>query len=97
MDDAVQMLEKISGDPIADAVKGSVRIVSASERVGRRRYQACELVVLTQAEGIPETRVKTEVVTTAKTWPRVGSVLPALIARNNPRRMEINWDALARQ
>lgn len=97
VDDAAEMLEKITRDPLADAVRGAVRVVSASERVGRARYQACELEVVTTTGGIPETRISTEVVTTAKYWPRVGSTLPALISRSDPSRIEIDWDALARQ
>lgn len=97
VDEAAEMLEKITRDPLADAVRGRVRIVSASERTGRARYQPCTLEVVTQADGIPETRVQTEVVTSAKYWPRVGSVLPALISPSDPTHIEVDWDALARQ
>lgn len=97
VDEAAEMLEKITRDPLADAVRGTVRVVSASERVGRARYQACELEVITTTEGIPETRVHTEVVTSAKYWPRVGSTLPALISPSDPTHIEVDWDALARQ
>ncbi|MEV8359502.1 hypothetical protein [Microbacterium sp. NPDC076895] len=97
VEEAAHMLEKYTGDPLADAVRGTVRVVSASDREGRARYQACQLEVVTTTAGIPETRISTEVVTSAKYWPRVGSTLPALISPSDPTHIEINWDALARQ
>ena len=97
VEEAAQLLEKYTGDPLADAVRGTVRVVSASDRVGRARYQACQIEVVTTTTGIPETQVSTEVVTSAKYWPRVGSTRPALISRSDPSRIEINWDALAHQ
>ena len=97
VDEAARMLEKHTRDPLDDAVRGTVRVVSASDRVGRARYQACQLEVVTTTDGIPETRISTEVVTSAKYWPRVGSILPALISPRDPTRIEITWDALAHQ
>lgn len=96
IDDAARMLEKATHDPLADAVRGRVRIVAASERAPRGRYQPCQVEVITDTEGIPPTTVHTEVVTSAKYWPRVGMVLPALISPSDPTHLEVNWDALAR-
>ena len=89
-------LEKLTGDPLADAVRGHVMIASVSEPIGRARYQACTLEVVAEAPGIEPVRVTTEVVTSRKHWPRVGEVLPARISTSQPERMDIDWDALAR-
>ena len=99
MDSADQIaaqIEKLLGDPIADAVPGVVRIISASEPVGRARYQECQLEVVTEAAGVEPTAVTTTVVTARKYWPKVGAALPAQISRSQPHRVEIDWDALAR-
>lgn len=95
-DDAAREIERLLGDPIADATRGVVRIVKASAPHGRGTYQECRLVVVTQAEGIEQTTVRTSVVTSLRHWPQVGATLPALISRTHPQRMEIDWDALAR-
>ncbi|MGB4779164.1 hypothetical protein [Microbacterium sp.] len=96
VDDAARQLERVLGDPLADSMRGAVRIVRASEPKSRGKYQECELVVVTEADGIPETLVRTAVVTSLVHWPRVGAVLPALISRTDPTRIEVDWDALAR-
>ncbi|KAA9107775.1 hypothetical protein [Microbacterium rhizomatis] len=98
MDEAEQMahqLERLVGDPIADAVQGFVRVVSVSEPVGRFGYLSCTIRLATEADGIPETFIDTEIATRRKWWPKVGQRLPARIARSQPDRVDINWDALA--
>lgn len=95
-DEVAHRLERMMGDPISDSVRGVVRILSASEPKHRRGYQECRLEVVTVAAGVPETRVKTAVVTTPRHWPHVGAELPARISRESPQRMDVNWDALAR-
>lgn len=90
-----RQLEKLTGDPLADAVNGTVMIVSVSEPVGRARYQACSLEVLAEAPGIEPVRVATEVVTSRRHWPRVGQTLPARISVTQPQNVDIDWDALA--
>ncbi|WP_137845192.1 hypothetical protein [Microbacterium sp. 2FI] len=96
LDDFADQLERLTGDPLADAVRGHVRVVSASEPTGRARYQACNLDVVVEAAEIPPVTVSTEVVTTRKHWPRVGMILPARISVSDPTHMDVDWDALAR-
>ena len=91
-----RQLERMMGDPIADAVPGTVLIVSVSEPTRRWGYQACQIEVVPDAPGVEPVRVATEVVTTRKNWPKLGGILPARISTTHPERMEINWDALAR-
>ena len=91
-----RQLERMMGDPIADAVPGTVLIVSVSEPTRRWGYQACQIEVVPEAPGVEPVRVATEVVTTRKNWPKLGGILPARISTTHPERMEINWDALAR-
>lgn len=95
-DDAATQLERLTGDPIADAVSGSVVVISVSERRGRARYQECRLDVSVDAPGIEPITVTLEVVTTARSWPVVGAVLPARVSRSQPSRIDVDWDALAR-
>ena len=91
-----RQLERMMGDPIADAVLGTVLIVSVSDPTRRWGYQACQIEVVPDAPGVEPIRVATEVVTTRKNWPKLGGILPARISTTHPERMEINWDALAR-
>ncbi|MEV8266915.1 hypothetical protein [Microbacterium sp. NPDC076911] len=96
-DEMAHQLEKLVRDPLADAVRGSVLVISVSEPVGRARYQACQLDVVASAEGVPATRVTTEVVTSRQFWPEVGAVLPARVSVSDPHCIEIDWDALAKK
>lgn len=95
-DDAAIQLERLTGDPIADAVWGTVVVVSVSERTGRARYQECRLEVSVDAPGIEPITVPLEVVTTARFWPVVGAILPARVSRSQPSRIDVDWDALGR-
>jgi hypothetical protein len=95
-EDAARQLERITGDPLADAVAGRVRVVSRSEPGGRGRYQPCTIELLAEAEGVPPRTVTTEVVFDRRHWPPVGAVLPARVSRTHPDAVEVNWDALAR-
>ena len=96
IENMARQLERMMGDPIADAVPGTVLIVSVSEPTRRWGYQACQIEVVPDAPGVEPVRVATEVVTTRKNWPKLGGILPARISTTHPERMEINWDALAR-
>jgi hypothetical protein len=95
LDDVARQLERLTADPLADAVAGSIRILSASEPGPRGRYQECQLEVLAEGPGVEPTRVSTAVVTTRRHWPRVGAVLPARVSVSDPRVLDVNWDALA--
>lgn len=89
-------LERLTGDPIADAVPGFVRVVSVSEPKGRFGYEECALELMTEAPGVAETLVRTEIVTQRKSWPKVGQRLPARISTTKPGRVDVDWDALGR-
>jgi hypothetical protein len=97
IENMARQLERMIGDPIADAVPGTVLILSVSEPTRRWGYQACQIEIVPDAPGVEPVRVATEVVTTRKNWPKVGGILPARISTTRPERMEINWDALARR
>ena len=100
MDEVEQIatqLERLMGDPIADSVQGFVRVVSVSDVPQRGfGYFACQLELMTESADVAPTLVSTEVVTLRKWWPKVGQRLPARIAKSQPSRMDVNWDALAR-
>ncbi|GAA1705008.1 hypothetical protein GCM10009808_23710 [Microbacterium sediminicola] len=97
VEEAAEMLEKFTRDPLADAIPGHVVIVEAADPERRGRYQECALTVVTDTPGIPDTRVETAVVTSKKYWPRVGTRLSARISRHDPSHLEVDWDGLAHQ
>lgn len=96
IDQMANQLERLMGDPIADSVQGFVRVVTVSDPKGRFGYLTCHVRVATEAEGIPETLVDTEIATKRKWWPTVGQRLPARIAKARPSRIDVDWDALSR-
>jgi hypothetical protein len=96
IDQMANQLERMMGDPIADSVQGFVRVVSASEPKGRFGYLTCQIRLATEAPGIPETFIDTEIATLRKWWPQEGQRLPARIAKARPERVDVDWDALSR-
>lgn len=95
-DQAVTWLQRASGDPMADAVRGRVRIDAVSEVAARGRYQQCRVEATVEAPGIDPTATVIEVVIDRRYWPEVGQVLPARISPSNPQVLEVSWDALRR-
>jgi hypothetical protein len=95
-DDAAHQLEALTGDPLADAVRGIVRITAASAPEGRRRYQECRLEMQAEAPEIEPRTVRTVAVFDTRSWPAAGAVLPARISRSHADAVEVDWDALAR-
>lgn len=89
-------LERLTGDPMAGAVPGTVTVLSASEPTGRARYQECTVELSAEAPGIGPAVVRTGVVTTRRHWPTVGAVLPARVSVSTPTVVDVDWDALAR-
>ena len=94
IEQATVWLEKLTGDPMADAVRGRVTIVAVSQPAPRPRYQECRVEMIAEAPGIPSTPVVQEVVFSTKRWPRAGVVLPARVSAADPRACEVVWDAL---
>lgn len=94
IEQATAWLEKITRDPMADAVAGRARIVAAPEPVGRARYQECDVELAVDAPGIPVTTVRMAVVFPRRIWPRVGDVLPARISASDPGMVEVDWERL---
>lgn len=95
-EEAAETLERLTGSPMADALRGTIRIVSLSEPRGRSRYQACSMELILEAPGLAAEPLSTEVVLDRRYWPTEGTVLRALISQGRPRTIEVNWDALAR-
>lgn len=94
---AAEALERITGSPMADALHGTIRIVSLSEPKGRFRYQTCTMELLLNAPGIDAEPLTTEVVLDRRYWPTAGMVMRARISQRRPRMIDVNWDALARE
>jgi hypothetical protein len=89
-------LKKFFSDPMADAVKGTAKILSVSEPVGRAPFSKCVLEVLAEAPDIEPRTVSFEAVLRVKHWPRVGMVVPARIPPGRPDLVALNLDAFAR-
>ncbi len=94
-DDIARVLERMTADPMADAVAGAVLVVSVSQPEARGRYQECHLELLAEAPGVPPTPVSTSVVTRPRHWPRPGMRLPARISASRPTAVDVDWEALA--
>lgn len=95
-DEAAETLERLTGSPMADAMHGTIRIVSLSQPTGRRRYQACDMELILEAPELEPEPLSTEVILDRRYWPVAGMVLRARISRRRPRMIDVNWDALAR-
>lgn len=95
-EDAAEALERLTHSPMADAIRGTIRIVSLSEPRGRSRYQACRMELMLEAPDLDPEPLSTEVVLDRRYWPKAGMVLRARISRKRPRMIDVNWDALAR-
>lgn len=96
LEQATQWLEAITGDPMADAVRGRLTVVAASEPAARGRYQECRLELMAEAPGIPPTAVSHVAVFPRRQWPTPGTVVPARISRADPSAFEANWEAARR-
>ena len=95
LDRAARWLEKLTRDPLADAVAGRVQVRSASAPRPRGRYQECALELDVAADGIPAgTVIAHRAVFSRDRWPREGDVLPAQISRSRPELVEIDWERL---
>lgn len=94
MAQAVEWLQRATGDPMADAVRGRIRIDAVSDAAARGRYQQCRVEATAEAPGIPPTPTVIEVVIDKRHWPRVGQMLPARISPSNPQVLEVGWEAL---
>ena len=97
LDKAAAWLERLTRDPLADAVRGRVTVLAASEPAARGRYQECELQLAVEADGVPRTVVTQQLVFPRAVWPRVGDAVPARISRTQPDVFEADWDRLSRR
>ncbi|MEN2738601.1 hypothetical protein ABCS02_12485 [Microbacterium sp. X-17] len=96
VDGVAQQFERVTGNPLADAVRGTVRIVALSEPEGRGSYRPSRVELLAQADGVPPRVVIVEAVFPRKHWPKAGTVLPARISPTHADAVEVDWDALPR-
>ncbi|GAA1953446.1 hypothetical protein [Microbacterium aquimaris] len=96
VESAAEQLERLIGDPMAGAVRGTVTVITVSAPEGRARYQECALALRAEAEGLAAEIVETVAVIDRRHWPRIGAVLPARISRTHPGTVEVDWDALSR-
>jgi hypothetical protein len=86
-------LKAFLSDPMDAAVKGTARILSVSEPVGRAPYSRCALEVLAEAPDMEPRTVSVEAVLPRKHWPRVGMVVPARLPPAHPNLVGLNLEA----
>ena len=86
----------MTGSPMADAIHGTIRIVSLSQPTGRGRYQASDMELILEGPDLEPEPLSTQVILDRRYWPVAGMVLRARISTRRPRMIEVNWDALAR-
>ena len=89
-------LKKFFSDPMADAVRGTAKILSVSEPVGRAPFSKCVLEVYAEAPEIEPRTVTFEAVLRVKHWPRVGMVVPARIPPGRPDLVALDLEAFTR-
>lgn len=92
MAEAAEALERITHDPMADAHRGVIRILSVSDPLPRRGYQPCTMRLALEAPGVAE-EIEYEGVFPRTHWPRVGAVIRARISRKTPRIIEADWES----
>ncbi|GAA5037238.1 hypothetical protein ACFQRL_13420 [Microbacterium fluvii] len=97
VDKAAADLERLLRDPLADAVRGCVRVLSVSEPSGRGRYQEARVELAPEAPGVAPDPVTVTVVLPVKLWPHEGMLLPAQIPPAQPEALEVDWEALRRR
>lgn len=95
-DTAASQLERMMGDPLADAVLGSMQILSVTAPQGLRRYQEATLEMLAEAPGMDPTVVNATVVFDRRKWPTVGTRLRARIPPRKPSTFMVDWGPFAR-
>jgi hypothetical protein len=93
-EDAAEALDRMTESGLGRPWHGTARILSATDAVGRRRFQACSLELELSAPGFEGATASVEVVVDRRFWPRAGMTLPARFSRTEPRTLD--WDVLAR-
>jgi hypothetical protein len=89
----VGWLKAFLSDPIDVAVKGTAKVLSVSEPVGRAPYSKCTLEVLAEAPDMEPRTVSVVAVLPRKHWPRVGMVVPARLPPARPDLVGLNLEA----
>ncbi|WP_378148333.1 SHOCT domain-containing protein [Cnuibacter sp. UC19_7] len=83
------------GKPIADGVRGTAQVVSASMNHGGNSFQLGTMTLVISVPGKPAVSASYRGLISAAKWPMPGAVLPVLADHSDPRRFEILWDEVA--
>lgn len=94
IEQAAAWLERLTRDPLADAVPGMLTVVRASDAAPRGRYQECELDLEVTLPGRQTARVTHVAVFPRSLWPRAGDVVPARVSASRPEVFEAQWERL---
>ncbi|WP_298742264.1 hypothetical protein [uncultured Microbacterium sp.] len=96
IEQATAWLEKLTRDPLADAVRGVATIVTIVDPSGRGRYREYRVGLSVEGPGIPPTALEQLLVFDSRMPPQPGMRLPARVSVSDPQAVEVVWDALAR-
>lgn len=95
--DTARQIERLLGDPMGQAVRGTVTVLSASPRTARPNYQECIVEVRAEAPGMDPTIVRTTGVFGRAHWPVAGTVFRADIPPQKPSVLDVDWEAHVRR
>lgn len=97
VEQAAAWLERLTRDPLVDAVPARLTVVRASDPAPRGRYQECELELEVTLPGRSTVRVTHAAVFPRSLWPRAGDVVPARVSVSHPEVFEAQWERLREQ
>lgn len=89
--EAAEALEKLTRDPLADAVPGTAEILTVSGPSGLRRYQEATITLRLRVPDREPAVVTARVVFDRRAWPEVGAVLRAAVPPDSPTTFRIDW------
>lgn len=93
IEQATAWLEKLTRDPMADAVRGAATLVAVHDPSGRGRYREYRIDLTVDGPGIPPTEVTQMLVFDSRMPPQPGTRWPARVSVSNPHSVEVSWDA----
>jgi Short C-terminal domain len=76
-----------------DPVRGTARVVAASQLLSRATWANCSMNLVIEAEGLqPYSLEHTSLLTPTSKWPHAGMVLPVTVDRRKPDKIKIHWE-----
>jgi hypothetical protein len=77
---------------MSDPVDGMLQLTSCSAGAYNAAYSNCRMQGVVTAPGLAPTAVEHVCLAPAKKWPQPGQMIPVLVDRADPTRLEVRWD-----